>query len=82
MKTKPLYKGINGVKHKLNLARVGLAVQEKYMKAYQELNVPEAIAKCQIEINKSKITILKLENKLIKHNNHGRILLHKTNQKK
>lgn len=60
-------KGIDKVKHTLNIARVRLALQEKRMDVYKALNTPKAITKCQIEMNESKIEILKLENKLIKH---------------
>ena len=71
---KALFKGIDAVKHKLNLTRVKLALQEKRWAVCQALNANKDANKCLIEINESKIEILKLENKIIKYN--GRLLLH------
>lgn len=67
---KALFKGIDAVKHKLNLTRVQLALREKRLSTYETLGAKGAYRECLIEVNESKIEILQLENKIIKHNNH------------
>jgi hypothetical protein len=61
-------KGLDKVKHGLNLARVQLALEEKRLEVYKALNLEEATSDCLFEINKSKIKILRLENQIIKGN--------------
>ncbi len=63
MKIKSKFKGIDAFKHKLNLTRVKLALLEKSLSAYE--GVKRTYNKCLIEVNKSKIKILKLENKIM-----------------
>ena len=72
MKIKSQFKGIDAIKHKLNLTRTMLALQEKRLAVYVSLNAP--IKELSIEINESRIKILQLENKITKH---GILLSHK-----
>jgi hypothetical protein len=57
---------INKVKHRLNITRVQLALQEKRLEVYKALGSEESANECLFEINKSKIKILRLENKILK----------------
>lgn len=60
-------KGIDKTKHALNIERTKLALQEKRLEVYRALNAKEESNELRREINESKIKILQLENKIIKH---------------